>query len=426
MTAALKKEPDTGLAQDENPRDGESDGAGQEDAGLATASAPKSLAMPDLMKHASEVSGRSLHQILSDMARLAFGPGKISTEEYFSLSLFDDAVLNGADKRAFVGLKAARQIWVDVNHRHDWFGFVDDKLAVEAMFRGSGFRTTKTTAIYGSDRAQGDIKRLNDGESLKAFLSDESHYPLFGKPMSSLRSFGAASFEGVDTQTGELIAYGNRRLAIDMFVDDVMEKFDDGYIFQAHLKPHRDIAEVCGERVATVRLITLDNGNGPEIFRAAWKVPVGDSVADNYWRGNVLTSLDIEMGRVRRAYRPDGVWSTEVTAHPDSAISLSGFQLPLWKETVALTLDAASTLPHVPLVGWDIAVTDEGPVIVEPNHTPDFILPQIADRRGVLDERLTAAIERGRKAARERKRALKTADRRDGRARVRDAMEQVG
>ena len=47
---------------------------------------------------------------------------------------------------------------------------------------------------------------------------------------------------------------------------------------------------------------------------------------------------------------------------------------------------------HVPLIGWDIASTAEGIVIVEMNETPDFFLAQFAERRGVLDQDLKAFI----------------------------------
>ena len=44
------------------------------------------------------------------------------------------------------------------------------------------------------------------------------------------------------------------------------------------------------------------------------------------------------------------------------------------------------------VVGWDIAPTDEGGVIVEGNYAPDFKLVQMAERRGILDGRMTAFL----------------------------------
>jgi len=49
-------------------------------------------------------------------------------------------------------------------------------------------------------------------------------------------------------------------------------------------------------------------------------------------------------------------------------------------------------LPELKLIGWDIAPVDEGAMLVELNHTPDFILPQLADRRGILDEEFKAFL----------------------------------
>ena len=44
------------------------------------------------------------------------------------------------------------------------------------------------------------------------------------------------------------------------------------------------------------------------------------------------------------------------------------------------------------LIGWDIACTDQGPMIVEMNECPDSFISQFADRRGLLDETLQKFI----------------------------------
>ena len=58
-----------------------------------------------------------------------------------------------------------------------------------------------------------------------------------------------------------------------------------------------------------------------------------------------------------------------------------------------LALEGARLMRHVPLIGWDIAPAENGPIIVEMNETPDFFLVQFADRRGILDDEFRAFME---------------------------------
>jgi hypothetical protein len=56
----------------------------------------------------AEAHGKPYQQLLLEIARAAFGPGRLTFHEYLALRLFDDAALSGADKRAFVGIEASR------------------------------------------------------------------------------------------------------------------------------------------------------------------------------------------------------------------------------------------------------------------------------------------------------------------------------
>jgi len=83
--------------------------------------------------------------------------------------------------------------------------------------------------------------------------------------------------------------------------------------------------------------------------------------------------------------RPDIGWRTH---HPDTGAPIEGRVLPFWPETVALACRAhAAFLPRV-IVGWDIAITSGGPVLIEGNGAPGIDLLQRAYREPFGNSRL--------------------------------------
>jgi hypothetical protein len=123
--------------------------------------------------------------------------------------------------------------------------------------------------------------------------------------------------------------------------------------------------------------------------------------------------------------RGAGLAQQQVTQHPDSGAELIGFEVPNWPKIISVALEAAATLYEVPLIGWDIAATEEGALIVEPNFTPDFDLPQLADRRGILDDQFKAFLadcQMARRAAKKKLRRLHREDTSDRIARLRQSI----
>ena len=50
---------------------------------------------------------------------------------------------------------------------------------------------------------------------------------------------------------------------------------------------------------------------------------------------------------------------------------IEGFQLPVWTEACQLAREAARLFLPLRFVGWDIALTETGPVLVEANWNSD-------------------------------------------------------
>jgi hypothetical protein len=328
-------------------------------------------------------------RIASDFARLWYGPGKVSFRDYNRLKLFDPEFWAEDDRRNVVGQRRSVEIWTTVNSRLDWWGFFDNKLASGRYLAAFGFPVIANLAIYCENVTTArSAQVLSDKEALRHFLERADHYPLFGKPADGVQSLGSLALRRYRPDDDGVEIFDGRVIRLDDLTAELGKHYTDGYLFQRLIAPHNAIRAVCGERLATIRVLTLRTGSeAPQVLRACWKIPAGGNAADNYWRnGNLLAKLDKNTGEVKRVISGSGVDLAVHSHHPDTGANLIDFKLPHWDAVVSTALEAARVMEQAPLIGWDIAVLDDGVVIVEMNGRPDFTLPQLADSRGILTE----------------------------------------
>ena len=349
------------------------------------------------LRRAAAGRGLSSLRLLAEWLALRLRRG-LSVEEYLGLQLFDRDFYGAADRHAFVGVKGARRILLRANYRFDLYGLIDNKIACDFLLAAHGLPVMPTVALYHRAGGRPSPFLLRSEAELRAFLSDAGQYPLFAKPLRGRQSLGSVSFDRYDPRLDACVTYDGRMLALDAFLRDIAAHYASGYLFQRRVSPPAAVREVCGDRLATVRVLTAMTAEGPRIWRAAWKIPAGGNAADNFWRvGNLLARLDIASGRVEGAVRSTRTGFEEATHHPDTGAPLAGMGVPNWPLLLDLARDGARVMEDLPLLGWDIAPVDAGALIVEVNQVPDFRLHQIADRRGILDPAL-ADFLRERKA----------------------------
>jgi hypothetical protein len=62
-------------------------------------------------------------------------------------------------------------------------------------------------------------------------------------------------------------------------------------------------------------------------------------------------------------------------------MGIAGTRLPYWPESVELALRAHGRLGEIPCVGWDVAVLERGPLLLEGNASPGVQLLQMPSGR---------------------------------------------
>ena len=337
--------------------------------------------------------GKSLAAQASEIWRLRQSFGQLTPKEYYYFGLYDDERFSSEEKERFIGLGVQSQIlWRCTDVR--WWSIALDKVAFCSFMSSYGFPVLDVQATLHPYRQLASAAALKTRADAANFLRHEARYPLFTKPFDGMRSVGSARINAYDCATDELVVHPDRRVPIEEYLEVVSRYVQSGYLFQSLQHPHDNVRAMCGDRLACVRLVVLVGPGGPEPFRAVWKIPAGANVADNFWRdGNLLAGIDLDTGRVTRVIRGVGTEREDITTHPETGVSFLRREVPDWQQLKSLCLGAASTIPGISVQGWDVAPSQQGPVLVEVNVGGDFTLPQLGTATGMLDDRFRKFLE---------------------------------
>jgi hypothetical protein len=150
-------------------------------------------------------------------------------------------------------------------------------------------------------------------------------------------------------------------------------------LVQPRLRPHPAVANLTSGALPTVRALTCMNEAGePELVAAVFRMSIGSNrTVDNIHAGGLGCRVSLEDGSLGQASN----LGTDarlgwIARHPDTEAQIEGARLPLWDETQALALAAHRAFADRLYAGWDIGISDEGPVIIEGNSGPDMDLMQ--------------------------------------------------
>ncbi len=152
------------------------------------------------------------------------------------------------------------------------------------------------------------------------------------------------------------------------------ETYSSGLIIQERLRNHDDLRRLTGsEFLQTVRACTLVDADGRgQLLHAHLKLTAPEAAIDNFGvglGGNLQCCIDLESGIPQAAVRlrSCGNGLEPVDRHPATGAAFGEFVLPHWGEFVEVVNRAAERFLPVRAIGWDVAITPAGPVIVEGN-----------------------------------------------------------
>ncbi len=312
--------------------------------------------MKTAIKAVHEKSGKNSIKIFFDMLWCAkkYGAG------YYDYQIFAFYNLNKEQRKTYVTRLISKKFNTFMND-YDYAHFLENKDEFNDLYNkyiGRGFVRMKTATK----------------SEVEKFVSEREY--IFCKLQDKECGIGCERIKVSDFES------------FDALYDYLIEK---GFCtIEENIQQHPALNKLYSNAVNSMRVITvLDSKQVPHCLYVVQKMGLGGSVIDN---NCLFTPVDIETGKIKYpAHSGDTTKGIIYTEHPDTHVKLQGYQLPFVKEAVNMCLEAAKVVPQIRYVGWDVAITPNGPAIIEgntycahdfwqlPPHTPDGIgmLPAI-------------------------------------------------
>jgi hypothetical protein len=156
---------------------------------------------------------------------------------------------------------------------------------------------------------------------------------------------------------------------------------DGHFLIQERVCPHQYARDIYSGSLNTIRVMVLRlaQNREPRIFAMVHRFGTDESApVDAFSAGGIAARIDVRTGAMTHAVRrPERKARTTFDSHPDSGAQITGVRVPSIDEVSNLAYKAMEQFPSANYVGWDIAVSASGPVLIEGNASnPSLALLQ--------------------------------------------------
>lgn len=306
------------------------------------------------LNYVSSSTGRSKFSIIKDVF-LSSIRYNISILEYFNFHFYN---ISEKEKQTFAGTGYMYEYQLKMNPPAQR-NVLEDKITFLNEYRE--FVNHSFVSINDIHNQQGQVEEVLKNISGKIVLKDSKGQCGNGVKVIDASGQNAGSLENALKETG----------------NDYAEEF---------VSQHKDLMALSPSGLNTIRIITqLNKNNGVDLLGCRLRITVNSSV-DNLAAGNIAAPVDEKTGIVTSAGIYSDITKEDEINHPVTGVAIKGFQVPWWNETVAIVKKAALANIGNRSIGWDVAITDAGPELIEGNHDWCKLLWQLPVKKGLKQE----------------------------------------
>jgi len=196
-------------------------------------------------------------------------------------------------------------------------------------------------------------------EQLRLFFSNDMD--AFCKPSDGQLGNGVFALR----ISGRKIFVDNEETTVEKLIATVLSA---DYLIQERIYQHEKMSELCPSAINSIRLITVMDMDGVvHPFGARLRIGRLGSSVDNWAKGGILVGIDMEKGCLKKKGFLKPEYGTSTDYHLDTKVKFEGFEIPFFQDAVEAAVKLHKFLYRCHSVGWDIAITENGPVFIEGN-----------------------------------------------------------
>lgn len=311
-----------------------------------------------------EAAHKSRLRIVHDQLRFFFKYGYL--EEYYYPYGFDRAEMTRARMGEYIVPYRAFLYRVDqLNFQNPGFDAYEgrmtgrvlnqDKFYFFLFLRQLGYPTPRVLLYV---RGGKDLYADPSVSSLEGLFSTD--LDAFAKPVGGM--MGAGGFR-LQVRHGEIRVDGNVTTAESVAARLVSAD----YLVQDYVVQHERLSVLCPSCVNTLRLHTVMDQDGKvHAFGPLLRIGRVGNAVDNWAKGGVIVGIDKSGRLLDRGVMKPG-YGTVTVEHPDTHVVFAGYELPFYHEAEAMVVSLHRLMYRNHSIGWDVAITPRGPVIIEGN-----------------------------------------------------------
>ncbi len=319
-------------------------------------------------------------KVMRDFVSLYHAKG-LRPEEYYE---FEFEKRSEDFRRDFLGLDEQRY-YLELLNPLKYMSLARNKFVAHKMLENTGIQTSELYCYYQPEaRYAENSECTGDLAGVLRILKGRGVQSCVIKTTESSHGDNVWVIKVVDYQDNDAILtrFDGQQLSLSSVLGD------EALVFENVVRQTEQFAAFNASSVNTVRFMTALYPDGSaKVIATFMKIGRAGRCVDNAGGGgNVDVCVDVATGEIRYAIQFDG-WHhvQDIDCHPDSGSPLNGVVIDNWESIKAEVIRFQQAFPYCKVAGWDIAITDDGPVVIEVNDFWDRT-GQFFIRKGWRDE----------------------------------------